>query len=118
MDWTHTLTIIGALGGFIIYTTSRFDRRIDTLETKIESTSKSLNDKIESSNKSLNDKIESSKKELKLEIRDLDKKIEGLQKDINQINSNVSNIEGQITQMTRPKFIPIDRLPDQDIKEN
>ena len=89
MDWTHTLTIIGTLGAFVMYISSRADRRSDALESKIESSSKSLNDKIES-----------------------------LQKDLNHIGSKVSNIEGQITQMTRPSIIPISRHPEEDIKES
>ncbi|MCB1107987.1 MAG: hypothetical protein KDK76_07830 [Chlamydiia bacterium] len=61
MDWTHAFTVIGGLRAFMMYISGRTDKRIDALKAKIEST---------------NNKIESSKKELKLEIRDLDKKIE------------------------------------------
>ncbi len=63
-------------------------------------------------------RLDHTKNELKAEIRDLDKKIEGLRKDINRIDSKVSNIEGQITQMTRPNVTPIKRLPDGPIDDH
>lgn len=100
INWPEVIAIFVGFGAFFIY-----------LMNHLDNFKKELSDKIDVS-------IEKSKKELKAEIRDLDKKIEGLQKDINRIDSNVSNIEGQITQMTRPKFIPVDRPPDQGIKEN
>jgi len=54
--------------------------------------------------------------------KDLIEKIEGLQKDINRVDSKVSNIEGQITQMTRPNVVPIKRRQrdplDDEPKEN
>ena len=43
MDWTHTFTIIGALGAFIMYISGRMDRRIDVLEGKIDHLSDKLN---------------------------------------------------------------------------
>lgn len=51
--------------------------------------------------------------------KDISDKIEALQKDINRIDSKVSNIEGQITQMTRPNVVPIQRHQVEDEpKEN
>ena len=52
--------------------------------------------------------------------KDLNDKMEALQKDINRINSKVSNIEGQITQMTRPNIVPIKRRhrEEEEPKEN
>ena len=55
MDWTHTFTIIGALGAFIMYISGRMDRRIDTLEAKLEGKIDHINDKIDH----LNDRINS-----------------------------------------------------------
>ena len=46
--------------------------------------------------------------------KEINDKIEDLQKDINRIDSKVSNIEGQITQMTRPNIIPIKKYRDED----
>lgn len=56
--------------------------------------------RLDSFRKDLNDKVETS-------TRSLSDKIEALQKDINRIDSKVSNIEGQITQMTRPNIVSI-----------
>ena len=73
INWPEILAIFIGFGAFFIYLLNRLD-----------SFRKDLNDKVEASTRSLSDKIEA------------------LQKDINRIDSKVSNIEGQITQMTRP----------------
>ncbi|MBF5059083.1 hypothetical protein [Candidatus Neptunochlamydia vexilliferae] len=109
MDWTYTLTTIGTLGAFVMYIASRTDRRVDAFEARMEASNKALNDNIDATNKALNEKIEASKKELKSEIKDLDKKIDAVEKDVNRVYSKVSNIEGQMMQMTRPNVIPITR---------
>lgn len=68
--------------------------------------------RLDSFRKDLNDKVEAS-------TRSLSDKIEALQKDINRIDSKVSNIEGQITQMTRPNIVPIKkRYQEEEPKEN
>jgi len=78
INWPEILAIFIGFGAFFIYLMSRLD-----------SFRKDLNDKVETSTRSLSDKIEA------------------LQKDINRIDSKVSNIEGQITQMTRPNIVSI-----------
>jgi predicted nucleic acid-binding Zn-ribbon protein len=78
INWPEILAIFIGFGAFFIYLMSRLD-----------SFRKDLNDKVEASTRSLSDKIEA------------------LQKDINRIDSKVSNIEGQITQMTRPNIVSI-----------
>ena len=101
VNWSEVLAIFVGFGAFFVYLMSRLDTLKKDLEGKIEVTQKNLNDKIEVTQKNLNDKIE------------------GLQKDINRIDSKVSNIEGQITQMTRPKVLPIQRhQTDDELKEN
>lgn len=50
--------------------------------------------------------------------KDLSAKIEALQKDVNRVDSKVSNIEGQITQMTRPNVIPIRPHGDDSIQDH
>jgi len=93
VNWPEVITIFIGFGAFFIYLMSRLD-----------SFKKELNDKIDASNKNLNDKIEA------------------LQQDINRVDSKVSNIEGQITQMTRPNIVPIDQKqsgsPNDHPKEN
>ena len=53
-------------------------------------------------------------------LDNFDRKFEGkfdnLQKEISNLNAKMSNIEGQITQMTRPKIVRIKN--DEDLKEN
>ena len=112
VNWSEVLAIFVGFGAFFVYLMSRLDTLKKDLEGKIEVTQKNLNDKIEVTQKNLNDKIEVTQK-------NLNDKIEGLQKDINRIDSKVSNIEGQITQMTRPKVLPIQRnQTDDELKEN
>ena len=90
VNWSEVLAIFVGFGAFFVYLMSRLDTLKKDLEGKIEVTQKNLNDKIE-----------------------------GLQKDINRIDSKVSNIEGQITQMTRPKVLPIQKhQTDDELKEN
>ena len=90
INWPEILAIFIGFGAFFIYLMSRLD-----------SFRKDLNDKVEASTRSLSDKIEA------------------LQKDINRIDSKVSNIEGQITQMTRPNIVSIKkRYQEEEPKEN
>jgi len=91
INWPEILAIFIGFGAFFIYLMSRLD-----------SFRKDLNDKVEASTRSLSDKIES------------------LQKDINRIDSKVSNIEGQITQMTRPNIVSIKKRyqEEEEPKEN
>gem|GEM_PF-6380991 len=103
INWPEVLAIFVGFAAFFIYLMSRFDHF-----------KKEFNDRIELTHRSLDEKIESSKQELKGEIREQDKKMDSLQKDINRIDSKVSNIEGQITQMTRPNVIPIRRYRDEE----
>lgn len=92
INWPEVLAIFVGFGAFFIHLMSRLDNIRRDFNDKLESTSKSLSDKIEA-----------------------------LQKDINRIDSKVSNIEGQITQMTRLNVIPIKRTykkEDEEPKEN
>jgi septal ring factor EnvC (AmiA/AmiB activator) len=91
INWPEILAIFIGFGAFFIYLVSRLD-----------SFRKDLNDKVETSTRSLSDKIEA------------------LQKDINRIDSKVSNIEGQITQMTRPNIVSIKKRyqEEEEPKEN
>ena len=91
INWPEILAIFIGFGAFFIYLMSRLD-----------SFRKDLNDKVEASTRSLSDKIEA------------------LQKDINRIDSKVSNIEGQITQMTRPNIVSIKKRyqEEEEPKEN
>lgn len=91
VNWQEILAIFIGFGAFFIF-----------LMTRLDNFKKDLSDKIDTVNRSLSDKIEA------------------LQKDINRVDSKVSNIEGQITQMTRPNVIPIKRhqADDDEPKEN
>ena len=118
INWSEVLAIFVGFGAFFIYLMARLDNFKKEINDKIDLTSKTLNDKIDMASKTLNDKIDLTSKTLndKIEsnIKSLSDKIEGLQKDINRIDSKVSNIEGQITQMTRPNIIPIKKYRDED----
>ena len=94
INWPEVLAMLVGFGAFFIYLMNRLD-----------AFRRELSDKIDTSNKALTEKID------------------GLEKDVNRVFSKVSNIEGQITQMTRPNIIPIERHQerrheDDDMKEN
>ena len=115
INWSEVLAIFVGFGAFFIYLMARLDNLKKELSDKIKSSEKELKMEIREQDK----KIDSLQKELKMEIREQDKKIDSLQKDLNSIHSKISNIEGQITQMTRPNVIPIQRYQiDDEPKEN
>ncbi|MBF5059280.1 hypothetical protein [Candidatus Neptunochlamydia vexilliferae] len=87
INWPEVLAIFFGFGGGFIYMISRLDGL----------------------RKELKNEIKASEQTLRVEIRDLDKKIDAVEKDVHQVYSKVSNIEGQILQMTRPNIIPITR---------
>ncbi|MBF5059372.1 hypothetical protein [Candidatus Neptunochlamydia vexilliferae] len=91
INWPEVLAILAAFGGAFAYMMNRLDGLRKELNNKIENV------------------VDKAKKELKSEIKDLDKKIDAVEKDVHQVYSKVSNIEGQMIQMTRPNIIPITR---------
>ena len=94
MDWTHTFTIIGALGAFIMYISSRTDRRIDVLETKLEGKIDHLNDKIDH----LNDRLNSFE---------------------NQTNQRLTAIETILSYVSPKKVVSLDPIStEEEPKEN
>jgi len=68
--------------------------------------------------------IKETRDELSGRIDNVDAKLSGkidnLAKEVHSLDNRMSNIEGQMTQMTRPQVIqmPIDRPPSDDAKEN
>ena len=105
MDWTSTsvvLTIVGSCAGIstwfyklmkdhMDHSNAQLSNRIEKLDAKIDQTAKDL------------------RKDIKLLDNKFETKFDLLQKDLAQVNSRISNIEGQITQMTRPNVIRIER---------
>ena len=122
INWPEVLAIFIGFGAFFIYLMSRLDRIKGELKGEIRELDKKFEAQIKELDKKIETEIRGLDKKFETEIRELDKKFEGLQKDLNRIDSKVSNIEGQITQMTRPNIIPIQRhqtqLVDDEPKEN
>ncbi len=87
MDWIQVLVIIGVFASFFIYVLNR----IASLQKEISTLSVNLQKEIFTLGANL-------------------------QKEISTLNAKMSNIEGQITQMTRPKIVRI--KDDEDVKEN
>ena len=72
---------------------SRLDSKIDTLDAKIGSKIEALNAK-------------------------MDRKFDNVHADLKQIDSKVSNLEGQITQMGRSNIVPFSPHHKGDAQEN
>ena len=101
MDWTHTFTIIGALGAFIMYISSRTDRRIDVLEGKIEGIETKLEGKIDH----LNDKIDH-----------LNDRLNSFE---NQTNQRLTAIETILSYVSPKKVVSLDPIStEEEPKEN
>ena len=48
----------------------------------------------------------------------IDRKFDNIHSEIRHLDSKISNIEGQITQMTRSNIVPFNHPPRDDAKEN
>jgi len=116
MDWIQVLVILGVFAAFFVYFMNRMDRKFEALEQKIEAKLEALEQKIEAKLETLERKFEVKfsvfESKFSTEISRIeakfDAKIDSLQRENAKIFAKISNIEGQITQMTRPKVIPFD----------
>ena len=96
MDWVQTIVIIVSFFGGFLYLL----RENQDIRKEIQNIEKSLDNKIQGVERNLESKVLGVKRHLLAEIKSMDLKI--------------SNIEGQITQMTRPRIIPLEHLPKKD----
>ena len=111
MDWTHTFTIIGALAAFIVYISSRTEKKIDSVEAKLEGKIASLDQKI--------DHVEAK---LEGKIAALDQKIDQnthrLNRFENQVTQRLTAIETILSYVYPKKVIPFAPPPEDEPKEN
>ncbi len=88
-------------------------------ETRLSEEIKSVRSEVKDVRSELGGDIKSVRTELKDLRTELGDKIDILTKEVHGLDNRMSNIEGQMTQMTRPQIIPMERPyhPD-DAKEN
>jgi len=132
---TSGLTVVGMLGGlffvfFKILKGTITDIRSDNirLEARLSSEISKLDMKLHGEIKATKDELKEDIQKVDSRIDKLDEKVTVLDKRLTasisdldkRLSERLGNIEGQITQMTRPQVIqmPIDRPPPDDLKEN
>lgn len=93
MDWTQVFTIIGGFFAGFVYMMNRMDAKFALMDAKIDSKLNALEEK-------------------------MDRKFDSVHAEIRHLDSKISNIEGQITQMTRSNIVPFNHPPKNDAKEN
>ncbi|MCP5510131.1 MAG: hypothetical protein H7A39_06980 [Chlamydiales bacterium] len=131
MDWLNMIvvitTIIGALYIFVAQLKeqieqlsvkmsiedAKLDNKIETyfskLDKKIDAVHDHLDKKIDAVHDRLDKKIDAIHDHLDKKIDKLEADLVAVRRDVNRNTSHLSNIEGQMTQLTRPNIIRIER---------
>jgi len=131
MDWLNMIvvitTIIGALYIFVAQLKeqieqlsvkmsiedAKLDNKIETyfskLDKKIDAVHDHLDKKIDSVHDRLDKKIDAIHDHLDKKIDKLEADLVAVRRDVNRNTSHLANIEGQMTQLTRPNIIRIER---------
>jgi uncharacterized coiled-coil DUF342 family protein len=92
MDWTNVVIALGTVGTTLFGAYGLFSKKFEAIDKKFDK---------------VNERFDKVFEEFK-EVR----------KEINGLDSRLSNIEGQITQMTRPRFIINPKNDHEEPKEN
>ena len=93
MDWTQTLTTIGSLAGFFIYSITRMDSKLSKIENKLEASKFD----IKSDLKDLKGELRSEIKSLRTEVKDDLREIKSDMRDFKlEMNQRLSTIEGTL----------------------
>ena len=109
MDWLNIIVVMATIIGALYLFAAKAKESIRDLKDEI----RSVKDELHGEVNNVRSEIHDLKKELKIDIRDLRAHLEtdiaAVRKDVNRNTSHLSNIEEQITQLTRPNIIRIER---------
>jgi hypothetical protein len=91
MDWTQTLTIIGSLAGFFIYSITRMDSKLSKIDSKLEASKFDIKSDLKDLKDELRGEIKSLRSEVKDDLRDIKSDMRDFKIEVNQRLSTIES---------------------------